>query len=40
MAEPAAREMIYGMPYADWKALYQTEPSAEQLSAFAASGGG
>ena len=40
MADPAAREMIYGMPYADWKALYQTEPSAEQLSAFAASGGG
>ena len=29
-----AREMVYGMPYADWKAKYQTEESAEQKAAF------
>ena len=29
-----AREVIYGMPYADWKAKYQTEANAEQLAAF------
>ncbi len=28
------REIIYGMPYADWKVLYQTEASAEQLDSF------
>jgi hypothetical protein len=30
----AAREIIYGEPYAQWKAKYQTEASAEQLAAF------
>ena len=29
-----AREEIYGMPYADWKAKYQKEASAGQQSAF------
>ena len=29
-----AREIIYGMPYAKWKARYQTEASAEQKAAF------
>ena len=29
-----ARETVYGMPYADWKAKYQTEASAEQKAAF------
>jgi len=33
----SARETIYGMPYADWKAQYQTEVTAEQKAAFAAS---
>jgi uncharacterized protein len=33
-----AREIIYGMPYADWKRLYQKEATAEQLQAFAKSG--
>ncbi|MGX5220555.1 MULTISPECIES: DUF1244 domain-containing protein [Pseudomonas] len=28
-----AREEIYGMPYADWKAKYQKEATAEQLAA-------
>lgn len=30
-----ARETVYGMPYADWKAKYQKEASAEQKAAFA-----
>lgn len=29
-----ARETVYGMPYADWKAKYQTEASAEQKATF------
>lgn len=29
-----ARERIYGMPYEQWKAQYQSEASAEQLAAF------
>lgn len=30
----AAREIIYGMPYKDWKEKYQTEATPEQLKAF------
>jgi hypothetical protein len=30
----AAREIIYGMPYAEWKAKYQTEATAAQKAAF------
>ncbi len=29
-----AREIIYGMPFDDWKAKYQTEASAEQQAKF------
>ena len=29
-----AREKVYGMPYAEWKAQYQTEATAEQMKAF------
>lgn len=29
-----AREVVYGMPYAEWKDRYQTEATAEQLAAF------
>lgn len=29
-----AREIVYGMPYAEWKALHQREASAEQRAAF------
>ena len=29
-----AREEVYGMPYAEWKAKYQKEASAEQQAAF------
>lgn len=30
----AVREMVYGMPYAEWKEKYQTEATPEQLAAF------
>ena len=29
ISDPQAREEIYGMPYEDWKALYQTGPKQE-----------
>lgn len=29
-----AREIVYGMPYADWKSKYQTEASPEQQAAY------
>ncbi len=29
-----AREIIYGMPYDEWKSRYQAEASAEQLEKF------
>ena len=31
-----ARELIYGMPYSQWKEQFQTEATPEQLAAFAA----
>ena len=31
-----ARELIYGMPYAEWRERYQQEASTEQKAAFAA----
>ena len=33
----AAREYVYGMPFAEWKALYQKPASEAQLAAFDAS---
>ncbi|EKN44976.1 MULTISPECIES: DUF1244 domain-containing protein [Pseudomonas syringae group] len=30
-----AREVVYGMPYSEWKAHYQKEASPEQQAAFA-----
>jgi hypothetical protein len=32
----AARERIYGMPFAQWKAAHQPEATPEQLAAFEA----
>lgn len=29
-----ARELVYGMPYADWKAKHQLEATPEQAEAF------
>ena len=40
MSKDEGRETVYGMPYSDWKAQYQTEASAEQKAAFEASHGG
>ncbi len=31
-----ARELVYGMPYSDWKQRFQTEATAEQLAAYEA----
>lgn len=31
MSKDAAREVIYGMPYAEWKAAHQADASPEQL---------
>ncbi len=36
MSKDQAREAIYGMPFADWKARFQPEATPEQLAAFAA----
>jgi uncharacterized protein len=35
LADPDAREIIYGMPYKEWQARHQKEASAEQRAAFA-----
>ncbi len=35
LTKDAAREIVYGMPYKDWQAKYQTEASAEAAAAFA-----
>ena len=32
--KPAAREIVYGMPYDEWKQKYQTEASDAQKAAF------
>ena len=37
LSDPAAREIVYGMPYEDWKRQHQTEAKPEQQVAFAAS---
>ncbi len=37
MDKEAAREVVYGMPYSEWKAKYQTEASADQAAKFEAS---
>ena len=29
-----AREIIYGMPYSEWKTKFQTEATPEQLAAY------
>jgi hypothetical protein len=37
---PDAREIIYGMPYKEWQARYQTEATPEQKAKFAAANPG
>ena len=34
LSQDQAREAIYGMPYAEWKAQHQKEATAEQQAAF------
>ena len=34
MSKEEGREAFYGMPYADWRALHQTEANAEKQAAF------
>ena len=36
MTKDAAREAVYGMPFAEWKAQHQREATPEQLAAFEA----
>jgi uncharacterized protein len=35
VTDPAAREIVYGMPYDEWKAKHQKEASGDQKTAFA-----
>ncbi len=37
IADPDAREIVYGMPYKEWQAKHQSEASAEQKAALARS---
>ena len=34
MSREQAREAIYGMPFAEWKAMHQKQATTEQLAAF------
>ncbi len=34
LTKDETREIVYGMPYDEWKSKYQKEASAEQLAAF------
>lgn len=34
MTKEASREIVYGMPYDEWRKRYQKEASAEQKAAF------
>ena len=34
MSKDESREIVYGMPFEEWKAKHQKEASAEQKSAF------
>ena len=35
LADPDAREIVYGMPYKEWQAKHQCEATPEQQAAFA-----
>ncbi|MCW5731757.1 MAG: DUF1244 domain-containing protein [Alphaproteobacteria bacterium] len=37
MSKDRSREIVYGMPYEEWRAKYQKEATPEQASAFAKS---
>jgi len=40
LADPDAREIVYGMPYKEWQAKHQKEATAEQKARFATSNPG
>ena len=40
LADPDAREIVYGMPYKEWQAKHQKEATADQNAAFAKSSAG
>jgi hypothetical protein len=40
MSKDQSREIVYGMPYGEWKDRYMTEASPDQKKAFDAQGGG
>ncbi len=37
LTDPQAREIVYGMPYDEWKAKHQKEASGDQKAKFASS---
>ena len=37
LSDPQAREIVYGMPYDEWRKKYQKEATQEQKAALAAS---
>jgi hypothetical protein len=37
LSDPQAREIVYGMPYDEWRKKHQKEATAEQKAALAAS---
>jgi uncharacterized protein len=37
LSDPAAREIVYGMPYKEWQAKYQKAASPQQLDALSKS---
>ncbi len=37
MGKEESREIVYGMPYDEWKSRFQTEATPEQAKAFASS---
>jgi uncharacterized protein len=40
LSKDASRELVYGMPYEEWRARYQTEATPQQKAAFSSGGGG
>jgi hypothetical protein len=40
IADPDAREIVYGMPYKEWQAKHQKDASPEQKAKFAAANPG
>ena len=39
LSDPEAREIVYGMPYEEWKKKYSKEATPEQMKKFEAQGG-